>query len=278
MKLFTGLVSITFRNLSPRDLVELVARAGMDGFEWGGDVHVPHGDENRAKEVRTLTEQAGLKTACYGSYYHLGLKDTDRKTPFGDNPDFHSVLDTALCLGAPMIRVWAGKIASKNATEEDRQCVISDTFRCADLCRGTGVQLAFEYHGNTLTDTIESGRALVEATRHPQVTTLWQPPNCQPKDHCLASLESVVDTVSNVHVFHWLCRSGQIDRRPLNEGEDRWLDYLQRLQKTGRDRWALIEFVSGGKPEQFLEDAATLKRWIEKLEEWVSSPNSHDDC
>lgn len=56
--LLPGLVSITFRKLSPGEIVELVATAGLVGIEWGGDVHVPHGDFARAAEVRKLTEGA----------------------------------------------------------------------------------------------------------------------------------------------------------------------------------------------------------------------------
>ena len=40
----SGLVSITFRELNPLEIIRLVSKAGLDGIEWGGDVHVPHGD------------------------------------------------------------------------------------------------------------------------------------------------------------------------------------------------------------------------------------------
>jgi hypothetical protein len=43
----TGLVSITFRQLSPPAIIDLVRQAGLEGIEWGGDVHVPHGDLGR---------------------------------------------------------------------------------------------------------------------------------------------------------------------------------------------------------------------------------------
>ena len=51
----TGLVSITFREKSPEEIVGLVVEAGLDGIEWGGDVHVPHGDLAKAREVRANT-------------------------------------------------------------------------------------------------------------------------------------------------------------------------------------------------------------------------------
>ena len=33
----------------------------MEGIEWGGDVHVPPGDEARARDVAALTREAGLE-------------------------------------------------------------------------------------------------------------------------------------------------------------------------------------------------------------------------
>jgi hypothetical protein len=55
--------------------------------------------------VRQQTLEAGLQIAAYGSYYRLGT---------GQLP-FQSVLETAISLGAPTIRVWAGTVGSRDA-------------------------------------------------------------------------------------------------------------------------------------------------------------------
>jgi hypothetical protein len=44
----TGLVSVTFRQLSAEEIIKLVVCAGLEGIEWGGDIHVPHGDLKRS--------------------------------------------------------------------------------------------------------------------------------------------------------------------------------------------------------------------------------------
>ena len=108
----SGLVSITFRKLSPREIVDLVAKAQLDAIEWGGDVHVPHGDLSAAKDVHKMTNDAGLSLSSYGSYYRVGH---DEPVPFGE------VLETAVELKAPTIRVWAGKKGSNDADEAYRQ-------------------------------------------------------------------------------------------------------------------------------------------------------------
>ena len=54
-RILPGLVSITFRALAPREIVDLAARARLAGIEWGGDIHVPHGDLQRAGEAGRMT-------------------------------------------------------------------------------------------------------------------------------------------------------------------------------------------------------------------------------
>jgi 3-dehydroshikimate dehydratase len=39
-----GLVSVTFRKLTPVEVAGLVKKGGLKSIEWGGDIHVPHGD------------------------------------------------------------------------------------------------------------------------------------------------------------------------------------------------------------------------------------------
>ena len=48
----------------------------------------------------------------------------------------------------------------------------------------------------------------------------------------------------------------------LAEGEKAWREYLRVIAATGREHWALLEFVRNDSVEQFLEDAETLKRTI----------------
>ena len=86
-----GLVSVTFRQLAPRTIVDLVAEAGLWGIEWGGDVHAPVGDLHIAREVRAMTLDAGLAVAAYGSYFRFRPDDS-----------FERVLETAIALGAPI--------------------------------------------------------------------------------------------------------------------------------------------------------------------------------
>ncbi|MDQ3812626.1 MAG: sugar phosphate isomerase/epimerase [Armatimonadota bacterium] len=255
-----GLVSITFRQLSPAEIVRLVVQAGLQGIEWGGDVHVPHGDLARAREVRGLTADVGLVTAAYGSYYRLGHSETD-------GLPFERVLETAVALEAPTVRVWAGTRGAAEADADYRKLIIDESRRIADIAAAAGITVSYEYHGGTLTDTPASALDLLEQAAHPNLKTLWQPLNWQPTDEAtranVQSLRQVLPWLTNVHVYHWVTdEAGQRERRSLAAGEASWREYLRTISATGRDHWALIEFVRHDTPEEFLEDAQALREWL----------------
>ncbi len=251
--LIPGLVSITFRPLSPQELIELVVQAELKAIEWGGDIHVPHGDVARAREVARQTTEAGLAVAAYGSYYRLGVSEADGLA-------FERVLESAVALGAPTIRVWAGNKGSAEVTEMERAEIVADTLRVGELAHAAGVTVSLEYHGNTLTDSRDSVRRLLTEVDHPGVEFLWQPANGEALEPGLERFHEVLPKVRHLHVFHWWPTAAE--RLPLAQGEDRWLKYLEIARSTGRTMPCLLEFVRGDSREQFLEDAATLRRWL----------------
>ena len=93
-----GLVSMSFRELGLEEIINMVSRNGLEGIEWGGDVHVPHGDLAVAERAGRLTREAGLAVSAYGSYYCF---DDCTEVAEGKGLEFASVLDSAEALGAP---------------------------------------------------------------------------------------------------------------------------------------------------------------------------------
>ena len=61
-RLQPGLCSVTFRRCSAAEIVELATRAGLRCIEWGGDVHVPHGDL-RTAGVNRMRRNRGDRVA-----------------------------------------------------------------------------------------------------------------------------------------------------------------------------------------------------------------------
>ncbi len=251
----SGLVSITFRELSPEEIITLVAQAGLEGIEWGGDIHVPHGDLGQARRVRRMTSEAGLDIPSYGSYYRVGHKEP---------VPFEQVLETTIELGAPTVRVWAGKRGSEDADATYRASVVQESQRIADIAAREGITVAYEFHQNTLTDTNESARQLLEAVERDNVKTYWQPPRGSTMSYNLEGLDAVLPWLLNIHVFTWHVITGE--RMALADGEVVWRQYLKKVAATGREHFAMLEFVEGDKPENFLRDAVTLKRWLSLLD------------
>ncbi len=247
MTLLTGLVSITFRQLSPAEIIGLVKQTTLASIEWGGDIHVPHGDVKRAAEVGKMTRESGLVVSAYGSYY-----GTKNELVFG------RVLDTAVALGAPVIRVWAGQKGSAAASSEDWERIVAATRQIADAAAAAGRQIAFEFHGGTLNDTPESCVRLLQAINHYAVFTYWQPPVGASFDECMAGLKTMLPWINRVHVFHW---GPGGTRQPLSKGAQCWIPYFRLLQSVVTDGYAGIEFVRNDDPRAFLEDAETLASW-----------------
>lgn len=249
-----GLVSVTFRQLSPREVIDLVCQADLAAIEWGGDVHVPQGDIMQAREVRAMSENAGLQAPTYGSYYRVG---------HGETGPFEAVLETAVALGTPTIRVWAGRVGSNEADEAYRHRVIDDTRRIVALAAAADVNIAYEFHGNTLTDSYESAVQLLEGVERPALHSLWQPPKGSTQAENLDGIERLAPWIQHIHVFSWLMQGGETVRLPLADHASQWRAYLARLSALPGDRYALLEFVQDDNPDQFLADAATLNNWLE---------------
>ena len=246
-----GLVSITFRKLTQREIVDLVAKSGLETIEWGGDIHVPHGDVGAATAAAKMTADAGLRTAAYGSYYRVGHEE-----PI----PFERIVVSAMMLEAPTIRVWAGKQGSAGADDAYRAHVVSESQRIGAMARDAGLTVSFEYHRNTLTDTGESARRLMEEIDHSAVHCCWQPPIDISVEDRLGGLRGILPHLTNLHVYHW---DPGAERRPIAEGAEEWRRYLEVVAGSGREHAAMIEFVRDNSEEAFIADAMTLKTWTD---------------
>ncbi len=270
---YTGLVSVTFRSLPWQRVLTLTNDAGLTGIEWGGDVHAPPGDLARAQEISRACGQSGITVVCYGSYYRFG-ECTGAEGAGAPEPPFAAVLDTAVALGAPVIRVWAGTKGSARTARSEREAVVQAARRYADLAAQQHCRIAFEYHGNTLTDTVESALSLIEEINHQNVSLLWQPAVGRATTQRYDELCRVLPQLSHIHCFHW-GPAGFVDKRPLAHGADEWRSYLHGLPKE-RTTWVLLEFLpeipadhaSEGEHQEISvlsREAATLHSFLVRL-------------
>lgn len=245
----TGIVSVTFKKLQPEEVVQLTAEVGLGAIEWSGDAHVPAGDENTAARVIKLTKGASLKVSAYGSYFRAGAYEKPEI-------EIDKVIHSAVILECPLIRIWAGQLASSEANEMYRQKVIEQGRLLAWKAQAQGICVAWEYHRNTLTDTVESARRLI--TEVPEIGCYWQPTADFSLAEQISSIKNILSVLANVHVFHWKNH----ERLPLQDGISEWQKYFVELGKALGDRYASLEFVRADDIQQFKQDAAVLKKLI----------------
>jgi len=246
----TGLVSVTFRQLPAEEVVGLAAKSGLAAIEWGGDVHVPLGNLVTAQRVKALCDLHGLEIAAYGSYLRAGSIDRE---------EMRSAVATAEALGAPRIRVWAGNVGTAQAGVGDRMAVTRGLAELADVAASSGIEIAMEFHRNTLTDEVDSTITLLLDVGAPNLKTYWQPPVDLDDAQCLDQLEALMPWLTTVHVFSWWPSN---TRLPLAGRESLWRPVLDRLAAEPREINALLEFVADDSPEQLAKDAADLHAWV----------------
>lgn len=236
--------------------MDLCVQSALEGIEWGGDVHIPPGEIQIARKVGQMTRDAGIEVAAYGSYYRC-----DGETPF------EKVLQSALELGAPLIRVWAGNKGSADVTQGEKDAVVADLRAICELASAQNIGIVTEYHGGTLTDTRDSCRELHQKVSHSNLQTLWQPLrrgsslNAKISEN-LEDLRDVAPFLSNVHVYEW--RDIVVGQRKAFslQKSPQWPQYIGELQKIGGKRWMLLEYVPDDDPQILAREAAALRALI----------------
>lgn len=239
----TGMVSVTFRQFDPMKIIALCRKAGLDGIEWGTDVHIT--DAKIAAEVRAA--MGDLEVLSLGSYYRVG-----------EDMEFAPVLEIAVALGAPNIRVWAGSFEPDKASAEYRAKAVKDAQNIADMAAEYGIDVSFEYHGGTLTAAQDSAVQLMAEIDRDNFYLYWQPIFEREQEVRLAEIERLgqLGKLKNIHVYVW---RGP-DRFPLAYDGALWQQRLDAAKPYASA--ALLEFVEDDSVEHFMEDAALLCQMV----------------
>lgn len=248
-----GMTSVTFREKTPGEIIALTKKAGLLGIEWGGDIHVPPGDTVTAREVGRMTREEGISVLSYGSYYHLGRGEPAE-----------SVLETALELGAPNVRLWAGDFSPEAADETYWRKAVSDLREFCRKAEAMGLSVSTEYHRGTLTETGRGALHLMKEAGCRNLFTYWQPNPDITHEENLRELSQVSPYLSSIHVFRW---KGANVRHPLEDGAGEWAEYIRSSSKAP---WGacILEFVKDDSPEQFLQDARCLLKLLQGRKTW----------
>ncbi len=242
----TGLVSVSFRQLSPEEVVRAAVAAGLYNIEWGSDVHAPCADTARLQQIRQLQQSYGVKCCSYGTYFYLST------SPMEELPGY---IQAAKVLGTDILRVWTGNKSPWKYTEEEKQALYARSREAARLAEDAGVILCLECHRNTYTETKEHTLELMEAVNSPAFRIYWQPHEYFTVEENVQYIQLLKDYIYHIHTYQ--CKGTQ--KLPLADGIDEWKTYLQEFR---RNHYMLLEFMPDGKVETLPREADTLRSII----------------
>lgn len=260
-----GLCTIAFRDLPIHSVVALARECGVDGLEiWGREPHIcERFNSQRVQALARLVTSRGLEVGVFGSYVRLGVAEEL-------GPDQLSSAETALLiaarLGAPLVRVWAGNCPSAQATSSQWQACLSDLQRMAEMAADRGLSLAIEMHGNTLADTGETTRRLLDQAGADNVLANYQPAFDPNLDEPFERLEAVLGRVANVHAqnmnYRTLDGETRLVRVPIAQGLVDYAEVARRLKAHGYQGYLEVEFLPEGelpKQQMLLQDVQYLR-------------------
>ena len=233
----SGVCSVTLRQLSAAEIIKLTVEAGLDGIEWGGDIHVPAGDIATAESVGRMTREAGLCVTGYGSYFRCD-----------DAAAIAPLAASARALQAPSIRVWTGRKSRSDISSGELDSLVKVIRLLCDAVPEMSINS--EFHNNTFTDDAEGVLELIERVDRSNFKTGFQ--LYQHLDN-LNNAKLFKPYLGNVHVYNY-------DHAPLSECAGLWHQLIAEF--ADQDRALLLEFVQDNAPENFLRDAAVLRQLL----------------
>ena len=226
-----GLVSISFRSHSPKEILAAVKQAGLTCVEWGSDVHAPCRDMDRLQEIAALQKEYGISCSSYGTYFRLGV------TPMEELIDY---VAAAEILGTNVIRLWCGSKSGADMTAKELEALLAACRRAAAIGREHDVIFCMENHHGTLTERLEDSLMLMNAVNSPHFRLYWQPFQWLEAEENLHIAQKLAPYTEIVHVFQWKAPKLNPTRFSLYLGVDEWRDYLKVMPAP---RTLLLEFM-----------------------------------
>ena len=239
----TGLVSVSFRAHTPREILQAMRKAGLSYVEWGSNVHAPYHDGERLDGLAALMHEFGVECCSYGTYFRLGQTPLTELEPY---------ILAAKRLGTDMLRVWCGTKSGAEMTQAERDALLSDCRAAAEIAEAHGVILCTECHRGTFTEKAEDALYLMQAVNSPHFCTYWQPFQWCTAEQNLAYLRMLAPYVTHLHVFQW---KGD-GRYPLADGLEDWQAYLALLDTP---HTLLLEFMPDDRLSSLDAEADALR-------------------
>lgn len=238
-----GLVSVSFRKNTVREILEAMHAVGLSCVEWGSDVHAPCGDLEKLREIVTLQKKYGIACVSYGTYFRFTV------TPM---EELENYIRAAKLLGTNILRLWCGNKSGANMTAEERETLLTLCRQAAQIAEQHNVIFCLECHRDTFTENINDAVWLMEEVNSPAFRMYWQPFQWQtPEENCI-NAGKIAPFAEHIHVFY---REGE-QKLPLSNAISQWQAYLKNFSTP---RALLLEFMPQNSIEELKTEAAALR-------------------
>ena len=238
-----GLASVTFRNKTVEEVVDIAKRAGISYIEWGADVHVKSIED--AKKALKLCTDSDIKISSYGSYYRVGSNKKD---------EWRQICAIAREMSASSVRVWLGTKNSEETDKNEYENLLNDAKTMCDIAREYNLNISAECHDNTFNNNTYAFLKFKEDLQRDNFTTYFQS-RYQKKEYDLDRIEKNFDFIENVHVSYRDLFKEQL----FAKKDKRYIDMvIGKLRENGFDGIVMIEFT-------FFSDEKCLMRDVKKL-------------
>lgn len=246
MNIKCGLVSISFRQHTPEEILCAMQKAGLSVIEWGSDVHAPCTDREKVQQIVALQEKYGIICCSYGTYFRIGV------TP---KEELKRYIATAKLLGTDILRLWCGNKNYDAYTIEEKEALFAECRALAQIAEAEQVVLCMECHNNTFTNVKEGALELMAAVNSTAFRMYWQPNQNRTAEENIAYASLLGAYTKHIHVFNW---KGP-EKLPLMQAVEIWKAYL-RCFPLDKDRALLLEFMPDNRIESLSEEGAALAK------------------
>ncbi len=238
-----GLVSVSFRDRSPADILAAMKEAGLTWIEWGSDVHAPCDNLENLQALAALQAEYGITCCSYGTYFRLA------ETPMEELPRY---IAAAKILGTDILRLWCGRKRRGDMTEEELAAFVALCREAASIAEEAGVTLCMECHKKTFTEDPDQAVWLMNTVGSPNFRMYWQPFQWQTPEQNVENAKMIAPYAEHIHVFNWVDK----EKFPLAEAVTDWQRYISAFSTP---RALLLEFMPGGTIEELAAETAALK-------------------
>jgi len=238
--------------LTLEDFIKDCAQMGLEGTELTSYYFPQPVTDEYLRKVKGDCFRLGLDVSGTAVRSDFGYPPGDERRRQID--DVNRWVDHAEVLGAPVIRIFAGKVKKGSTPEAAHALIVEGIEECCDYAGRHGVYLALENHGGP-TSTIDGILAIVRDVKSPWFGVNLDSGNFRSQDN-YADLARLAPYAVNVQVKVVMKGPGGKKKRPTVFSR-----LAAILRDVGYRGYIVLEYEEDGDPR------TECPRYVEKIRE-----------